>query len=474
MRTRRGAAHSAPPRSARASLETPFASRLLQPHPAEGLHGRAAAFLLLSPHLGGARGRPLLPRRRGFGGPSDQVQKPLAGVRAVPELAAEAPRADDDDAIGRHAAASEPGEPLAYRVRQRGGVTRVEPQLHRRRHLVDMLPARPRGRHEHLLELGRIDGDGGGDSEHGLCGHREVSCYQAPTINTGSGKAAMTSSARHTIDDLLAVMAALRTPGSGCPWDLQQTFKTIVPYTIEEAYEVEDAIDQGDRTALRDELGDLLLQVVYYVSLAEEEVAFDAAAVAKAITAKMIRRHPHVFGSEAERMAGARPGFWERIKAQEREAKAVPSPCTGGEPPCSILQDVPVALPALTRALKLQHKAARVGFDWPSLAPVFDKLKEELVELEQAAGGAGTAPRDRVDRSKVEEELGDLLFVVANVARHLGIDPEGALRGANQKFMRRFGRIEALLAAEGRTPAQSTLAEMDRLWDQAKAEEPRV
>jgi len=283
----------------------------------------------------------------------------------------------------------------------------------------------------------------------------------------------MTSSARHTIDDLLAVMAALRTPGSGCPWDLQQTFKTIVPYTIEEAYEVADAIDQGDRTALKDELGDLLLQVVYHARMAEEEGAFDFAAVADAITAKMIRRHPHVFGSAAERTAGARPGFWERIKAQEREAKAAPSPWTGGEPPCSILQDVPVALPALTRALKLQHKAARVGFDWPSLAPVFDKLKEELVELEQAAG-AGAATRDRVDSGKVEEELGDLLFVVANLARHLGIDPEGALRGANQKFMRRFGRIEALLAAEGRTPAQSTLAEMDRLWDQAKAEEPRV
>jgi MazG family protein len=283
----------------------------------------------------------------------------------------------------------------------------------------------------------------------------------------------MTSSARHTIDDLLAVMAALRTPGSGCPWDLQQTFRTIVPYTIEEAYEVADAIDKGDRAALKDELGDLLLQVVYHARMAEEEGAFDFAAVADAITAKMLRRHPHVFGSQAQRAAGARPGFWERIKAQEREEKTATSPWAGGEPACSILEDVPLGLPALTRALKLQHKAARVGFDWPSLAPVFDKLKEELAELEQAAGAA-TRDRERVERSKVEEELGDLLFVVANVARHLGIDPEGALRGANQKFVRRFGRIEALLAAEGRTPAQSTLAEMDRLWDQAKAEEPRV
>ena len=284
----------------------------------------------------------------------------------------------------------------------------------------------------------------------------------------------MTLSARQTIDDLLAVMARLRTPGSGCPWDLEQTFKTIVPYTIEEAYEVADAIEKGDRAALKDELGDLLLQVVYHARMAEEEGAFDFAGVAEAVTAKMIRRHPHVFGSEAERSAGARPGFWERIKAQEREQKAPPSPPPPkeGDPPKSILEDVPVALPALTRALKLQHKAARVGFDWPSLAPVFEKLKEEMGELEQAV--TSPACDGNVDHRKVEEEFGDLLFVAANVARHLGIDPEGALRTANQKFMRRFARIEALLAALGRTPAQSTLAEMDRLWDQAKAEERGV
>jgi ATP diphosphatase len=185
----------------------------------------------------------------------------------------------------------------------------------------------------------------------------------------------------------------------------------------------------------------------------------------------MIRRHPHVFGSEAERSAGARPGFWERIKAEERKQEANPSPKQAAAP--SLLDDVPVALPALTRALKLQHKAARAGFDWPSLAPVFAKLKEELGELEQAvaSGTEETGGEALVDRSKVAEELGDLLFVVANLARHLGIDPEGALRTANQKFTRRFRRIEALLAAEGRTPAQSSLAEMDRLWDQAKAEE---
>ena len=213
----------------------------------------------------------------------------------------------------------------------------------------------------------------------------------------------MTSSARKSIDDLLAVMAALRTPGSGCPWDLEQTFKTIAPYTIEEAYEVADAIEQGDMGALKDELGDLLLQVVYHARMAEEAGAFAFPDVAAAITAKMIRRHPHVFGSEAERAAGAAPGFWERIKAKEREGRdrqasatqasptPNPSPQGGGEPSRGVLADVPVALPALTRAVKLQDKAARVGFDWPSLAPVFDKLKEELAELEQAVATAGVS-----------------------------------------------------------------------------------
>jgi MazG family protein len=283
-------------------------------------------------------------------------------------------------------------------------------------------------------------------------------------MNTGFGNAAMTTSARKSIDDLLAVMAALRTPGSGCPWDLEQTFKTIAPYTIEEAYEVADAIEKGDMGGLKDELGDLLLQVVYHARMAEEEGAFAFADVAAAITAKMIRRHPHVFGSEAERAAGAAPGFWERIKAKEKAN----APASAG-----VLDNVPVALPALTRAVKLQDKAARVGFDWPSLAPVFDKLKEELAELEQAVAidvsdaGSTTA----AGRTEVEEEFGDLLFVVANVARHLKIDPESALRAANQKFIRRFGRIEELLAAQGRSPTGSTLTEMDRLWDQAKTEE---
>jgi MazG family protein len=254
-------------------------------------------------------------------------------------------------------------------------------------------------------------------------------------------------------------MAMLRAPVTGCPWDLAQNFKTIAPYTIEEAYEVADAIENGDRGALREELGDLLLQVVYHARMAEEEGAFDFGDVVRAINDKMIRRHPHVFGTEAERAAGAVPGFWQRVKAEEqaREPKRTDS----------VLDGVPVGLPALTRAIKLQNKAARVGFDWPSLGPVFGKLKEELGELEQAVemnGGRGSG-------GPIEEEFGDLLFVIANVARHLRLDPEAALRSANQKFVRRFHAVERKLATEGRTPAQSSLAEMDKLWDEAKVEE---
>ncbi len=268
----------------------------------------------------------------------------------------------------------------------------------------------------------------------------------------------MTTGRAKSIADLLAVMAALRTPGSGCPWDLEQTFETIAPYTIEEAYEVADAIERGDRAGLREELGDLLLQVVYHARMAEEEGAFTFADVVEAITEKMIRRHPHVFGTEAERAAGATPGFWERIKAREKPVRSAGS----------VLDDVPVGLPALTRAVKLQHKAAKVGFDWPSLAPVLDKLKEELGELEREIAAS---PAQAKAGAAIEEELGDVLFVLANVARHLKVDPEAALRSANQKFIRRFRRIEELLAEDGRTPAGSTLAEMDRLWDRAKTEE---
>ena len=280
---------------------------------------------------------------------------------------------------------------------------------------------------------------------------------------------------KKTLADLLEVMAALRTPGTGCKWDLAQTFATIAPYTIEEAYEVADAIARVDMADLKDELGDLLLQVVYHARMAEEAGAFGFADVADAITRKMLRRHPHVFGTAQERAAGASPGFWETIKAQERAEKGSERALDGGLPPksgvegtrplalSSLLADVPVALPALTRAIKLQDKAARVGFDWPSLAPVFAKMAEELSELEaEVADG---------DKTRIAEEFGDLLFVMANVARHLKLDPEAALRGANQKFVARFGYVEEALAKQGRDPEQSSLEEMDRLWDEAKARE---
>jgi MazG family protein len=257
------------------------------------------------------------------------------------------------------------------------------------------------------------------------------------------------------ISRLIEIMAALRDPETGCPWDREQTFASIAPYTIEEAYEVADAIARDDIADLKDELGDLLLQVVYHARMAEEQGAFSFGDVVEAITAKMIRRHPHVFGSHAERAAGVAPGFWERAKAAENS----------GNPNSGILDDVPAALPALTRAIKLQNKAAKVGFDWPSLVPVFAKLNEELAELEAAIAEA----KDKADRAAIEEEFGDLLFVVANIARHLKLDPEAALRAANEKFARRFRYIEQQLAARGSSPAQSNLAEMDALWDEAKA-----
>ena len=282
---------------------------------------------------------------------------------------------------------------------------------------------------------------------------------------------------------LVAIMAALRTPVSGCPWDLEQTFETIAPYTIEEAYEVADAIARGDRADLKDELGDLLFQVVYHARMAEEEGSFAFPDVVAAIVAKMLRRHPHVFGSEAERKAGAAPGFWERLKAEEKAEKAAErtrlAAKSGGEGrtphrPAGLLADVPAALPALSRAVKLQAKAARVGFDWPSLAPVLAKLREEIGELEEVARPADPRGEGEADRSperlaRIAEELGDVLFVMANVARHLDIDAEEALRAANRKFERRFAYIEARLTEMGRTPAQSTLEEMDRLWDEVRA-----
>ena len=263
---------------------------------------------------------------------------------------------------------------------------------------------------------------------------------------------------RHEIADLLAVMVRLRDPDSGCPWDREQTFASIAPYTIEEAYEVADAIERNDMDALRDELGDLLLQVVYHTQMASEDDRFNFSDVVDAVTAKMIRRHPHVFSDPSRRDEFLRDNLWERIKAEEKTER-------NGAGPSSVLDDVPPALPSLARAVKLQKRAARVGFDWPELTPVLDKAEEELAELKAALTdrAAGTG-----DATQVEEEFGDLLFVMANIARHLEVDPETALRAANAKFVRRFHCIEDALLREDRKPEDATLEEMDRLWDAAK------
>lgn len=281
------------------------------------------------------------------------------------------------------------------------------------------------------------------------------------------------------IGRLIEIMARLRTPVTGCPWDLEQTFETIAPYTIEEAYEVADAIERHDLADLKDELGDLLLQVVYHSRLAEEQGAFSFGDVVEAVTKKMIRRHPHVFGDGTARDPSAIKANWDQLKAEERAEKAAERArlpggnTTPAEGPVT-LADVPTTLPALTRATKLQHKAAKVGFDWPNLLPVFEKLKEEISEFEEVAlphdprGESLLAPGANND-SAVKEEFGDILFVMANIARHLDINPEDALRGANGKFVRRFAHIEKVLAERGKTPSQSTLEEMDALWDEAKA-----
>ena len=260
----------------------------------------------------------------------------------------------------------------------------------------------------------------------------------------------------HPIFRLIEIMARLRDPNGGCPWDLEQTFATIAPYTVEEAYEVADAIQRGSLSDLRDELGDLLLQVVFHARMAEEQGAFDFAAVAEAINDKMVRRHPHVFGEVVHRDAAEQTRAWETIKAGERAAKA-------GGTVASLTDDVPVALPALTRAVKLSSRVARVGFVWPSAKEVLAKLHEEVAELE-AEIAAG-------DRDKARDELGDVLFVCANLARELEVDPEAALRGTNDKFVRRFKYIERRLAERGSSPEASDLAEMDALWDEAKAAE---
>ncbi len=265
------------------------------------------------------------------------------------------------------------------------------------------------------------------------------------------------------ISRLLDVMASLRDHESGCPWDIEQTFATIAPYTIEEAYEVADAIADEDWTALKDELGDVLLQVVFYAQMAREAGLFDFAEVAAGVADKMVRRHPHVFGDERIDTARAQTVAWEAHKAAERRARAGATAGTAEGPP-SVLDGVARGLPALMRAAKLQARAARVGFDWPDIAPVLEKIGEEIDEV-RAELGAGAAPE------RLGEEIGDLLFACVNLARHAEADPEAALRRANAKFEGRFRRVEELLAAKGRRPEDLTLDEMDALWDQAKAEE---
>ncbi len=263
------------------------------------------------------------------------------------------------------------------------------------------------------------------------------------------------------IDRLLAIMARLRDPADGCPWDLEQSFATVAPYTVEEAYEVADAIERGDLADLRDELGDLLLQVVFHARMAEEQGVFSFEDVATAINDKMIRRHPHVFGDETYASLAHQKEGWEALKAAERQDKG-----KGSGRAASLLDDVPMGLPALTRDVKLSKRADGVGFGWPSVHEVVAKLDEEVEELkaEIAAG----------DLDKARQEMGDVLFVVANLARTLEVDPEDALRFTNAKFARRFQYIEARLAERGLTPDQSDLYEMDALWDEAKAAEKRA
>ena len=269
---------------------------------------------------------------------------------------------------------------------------------------------------------------------------------------------------------LLDIMRALRTPGTGCPWDLVQTFESILPYTIEEAFEVADAIERGDRSDLRDELGDLLLQVVFHARIAEEEGAFAFGDVVEAITSKLIRRHPHVFGEARDLSPEAVKTLWADIKAAEKADRAARRLAEKGSPSSSgpeaepgLLSDVPRTFPPLLRALKLQDKAASVGFDWGDTAPVIAKIGEELDEVTVALAAG--------DPEACQDEIGDLLFAVVNLARHAGVDPDTALRGTNQKFQRRFAAIEAGLARAGSSLRAATLDEMETLWTEAKRAE---
>lgn len=259
------------------------------------------------------------------------------------------------------------------------------------------------------------------------------------------------------IGRLIEIMAALRTPVTGCPWDLEQDFATIAPYTIEEAYEVADAIERGDLDDLRDELGDLLLQVVYHARMAEERGSFAFGDVVRSITTKLIRRHPHVFGPDAASDAGAVKKRWESIKAEERAEK---SGRRGTEPAGSLLDDVPRVLPALNRAEKLTKRAATVGFDWPDTDAVLDKVREELDETAAAIGNG--------DKRAIQEEIGDLLFAIANLARHAGVDAEAALRDANLKFTRRFRHVEARAREDGVPLAEAGLERLDGYWNEIR------
>ena len=264
------------------------------------------------------------------------------------------------------------------------------------------------------------------------------------------------------MSELIEIMARLRNPDGGCPWDVEQTFATIAPYTIEEAYEVADAIARGDMASLKDELGDLLFQSVFHARMAEEAGEFAFADVVGAVCEKMVRRHPHVFGSAVVEDAAAQTKAWEDIKAAERAAAKRPS---SSERPPSALDGVPTGLPAMKQAEKLQKRAARVGFDWTEAKDVLGKIHEELGEVGAEFQGVNT------DMGRLTDELGDLLFACVNLARKANIDPGTALRGTNLKFERRFRRVEALLAADGRTPDQASLEEMEELWVQAKVEE---
>jgi ATP diphosphatase len=264
---------------------------------------------------------------------------------------------------------------------------------------------------------------------------------------------------------LLDIMAQLRTPGTGCPWDLEQNFASIAPYTIEEAYEVVDAIARDDLPDLCDELGDLLLQVVFHARMAEEQNAFSFGDVVEAITRKMIRRHPHVFADKDGKLTPSHvKDAWERIKAEEKAERAARRPHEAPSPP-SLLSSVKAGQPALKRAMELQRKASSVGFDWNDPRAVLHKIREEADEIEAAL--------DRGDKAEMAAETGDLLFALVNLARHVDADPDQALRGTNAKFERRFAYIEQTLAAQGRTLEQASLAEMDALWNEAKGEEKK-